>query len=338
MTNDDSQQDIEQLTAEFSNQSRARAIQSLLVEKGLLSTDAVDEIISVYERQIGPVNGARIVARAWTDEDYRKRLLDDATAAASELGIDVEVHNVVLEAVENTEDVHNLVVCTLCSCYPWAILGLPPTWYKSQAYRARAVREPVTLLREDFDLDLGDKVTVRVWDSTSELRYFVLPQRPPGTEEYTEEELVELVSRDAMIGVDRLSEAPAADGGTAATASAAETFGVPLDKEPTFHAPWQARAFAVSVALTDDLYPWEAFQSNLVDAIDKDVGTSTDTEERYYEQWLDALERLFVEREYVTPVELKSRAGEFESGDRTAEEWIEGHHGHEHGAGHNHAH
>jgi nitrile hydratase alpha subunit/nitrile hydratase accessory protein len=308
------------------------------VEKGLLSTDAVDEIISVYERQIGPVNGARIVARAWTDDDYRERLLNNATAAASELGIDVEVHNVVLEAVENTEDVHNLVVCTLCSCYPWAILGLPPTWYKSQAYRARAVREPVTLLREDFGLDLEDDMSVRVWDSTSELRYFVLPQRPPGTEEYTEEELVELVSRDAMIGVDRLDEAPAADGGTASTASAAETFGVSLDKEPTFHAPWQARAFAVSVALTDELYPWEAFQSNLVDAIDRDVGTSTETEERYYEQWLEALERLFVERGHVTPSDLVSRAGEFESGDRTAEEWVEGHHGHEHGEGHDHTH
>ena len=229
---------------------------------------------------------------------------------------------------ENTPDTHNAVVCTLCSCYPWAVLGLPPTWYKSQAYRARAAREPRTLLREDFGLDLADDVDVRIWDSTSELRYFVLPQRPPGTENCTEEELIELVSRDAMIGVDRLDEAPAADGGVRSTGDAAAVFDVPLAERPTFHAPWQARAFAVAIALTDDLYPWDDFQSRLVAAVADAVGTSTDDEERYYEQWLAALESVLVDRDYLSAGALRVRAAEFETGDRTAEEWVEGHHGH----------
>ena len=188
--------------------SRARAIQSLLVEKELLSTEAVDRIVSTYEEDLGPMNGKRVVARAWTDPEYEARLLDDGIEAIAEV-VDVPDDLIDVQVVANTPDVHNLVVCTLCSCYPWAVLGLPPTWYKSPAYRSKAVREPRTMLREDFDVELPEGVEVEVWDSNSELRYMVLPQRPPGTEDLTEDELVDLVTRDAMIGVERLGEAAA---------------------------------------------------------------------------------------------------------------------------------
>ena len=188
--------------------SRARAIQSLLIEKEMLSTDAVDRIVSTYEEDLGPLNGKQVVARAWTDPEYRERLLDGGVEAIAEV-VDVPDDLIDVQVVENTPEVHNLVVCTLCSCYPWAVLGLPPTWYKSPEYRSKAVREPRTMLREDFGVELPDDVEVEVWDSNSELRYMVLPQRPPGTEEMTEEELVDLVTRDAMVGVERLGEAAA---------------------------------------------------------------------------------------------------------------------------------
>jgi nitrile hydratase len=179
-------------------EARARALQSLLIEKGLVSTDAIDEVISVYEDEVGPLNGAKVVARAWTDEDYRKLLLDDAEAAIDQMGFDVGGKPV--EVVANTPDVHNVLVCTLCSCYPWHLLGLPPTWYKSEPYRSRMVREPRTVLQE-FGLELPDDVDVKVWDQTSELRHMVLPMRPDGTEDLSREELADLVTRDAMVGV-----------------------------------------------------------------------------------------------------------------------------------------
>ncbi len=175
---------------------RIRALESLLVEKGLVSSDAVDAIVTAYEQDIGPHNGARVVARAWVDPAFRQRLLDDGTAAIQELGFG----GVDLRVVENTPSAHNLVVCTLCSCYPHALIGLPPTWYKSAEYRSRAVIEPRTVLRE-FGVDLPDTVEIRVWDSSAELRYMVLPERPNGTDGMTEAELAELVTRDAMIGV-----------------------------------------------------------------------------------------------------------------------------------------
>lgn len=185
-------------------EARARALQSLLVERGLLTTDAVDELIAMYEEDVGPRVGARVVAEAWTDPDYRERLLADGIGAVAELGVGLEEEVMELRVVENDPDTHNLVVCTLCSCYPWAVLGLPPTWYKSPAYRARAVDEPRALLREEFDTDLPDNVSVEVWDSNSEIRYMVLPQRPEGTEEMDVDELAGLVTRNAMIGVERL--------------------------------------------------------------------------------------------------------------------------------------
>jgi nitrile hydratase len=198
--------DVDDHARRFDPESRARALQSLLIEKELLSSDAVDRIVSTYEDEIGPLNGARVVARAWTDPEYRDRLLDDALGAIAELGVEVNEDTMAIEVVENTPTDHHLVVCTLCSCYPWAVLGLPPTWYKTPAYRSRAVKDPRELLREEFDLDLDDGIEIHVHDSTSELRYMVLPQRPPGTENLSEDDLVELVTRDAMIGVARLGE------------------------------------------------------------------------------------------------------------------------------------
>ncbi|MFC7165265.1 nitrile hydratase subunit alpha [Halospeciosus flavus] len=186
-------------------EARARALQSLLTEKGLLSSDAVDDVVTTYEEDVGPMTGAKVVARAWTDAEYRERLLDDGLSAVSDFDVDVNDEVLELRIVENTPDTHNLVVCTLCSCYPWSLLGLPPTWYKTPAYRSRAVDEPRALLREEFDTDLPDDVDVSVWDSNSEIRYMVLPQRPPGTEDMGEAELRDLVSRNAMIGVERLA-------------------------------------------------------------------------------------------------------------------------------------
>jgi nitrile hydratase len=178
---------------------RAKALESLLVEKGLVDPAALDALVQTYEEKIGPRDGARVVARAWVDPAYKKRLLTDADAAIGELGYGGEQgeHMVV---VENTPKVHNVIVCTLCSCYPWAVLGLPPVWYKSDAYRSRAVIDPRGVLHE-FGLDLSDDVEVRVWDSTAELRYLVLPERPRGTRKLKEEALAALVTRDAMIGV-----------------------------------------------------------------------------------------------------------------------------------------
>ena len=178
---------------------RVKALESLLVEKGLVDPAALDATIDYYERQVGPRNGARVVARAWSDPAYKARLLATPTEAIAELGYSgAQGENMVV--VENTAETHNLVVCTLCSCYPWPVLGLPPAWYKSYAYRARAVIEPRAVLAE-FGLALPDEVAVRVWDSTAEIRYLVLPERPAGSAGMDEAALAELVTRDAMIGV-----------------------------------------------------------------------------------------------------------------------------------------
>lgn len=203
MTDSDPDTDLRDIDPE----ARARALQSLLVEQDLLSTDAVNDIVATYEEDVGPMVGSQVVARAWTDPDYREYLLEDGIAAVAELDVSLEDEVMELRVVENTPDTHNVVVCTLCSCYPWAVLGLPPTWYKSPAYRSRVVDEPRALLREEFDTDLPDDVEVNVWDSNSEIRYMVLPQRPDDTEGMSEDELADLVTRNAMIGVERLGDA-----------------------------------------------------------------------------------------------------------------------------------
>ena len=178
---------------------RAKALESILAEKGLIDPKALDTLVDTFQHKIGPRNGAKVVARAWTDPQYKQRLLSDATAAISELGFSgLQGEDMVV--VENTPEVHNMIVCTLCSCYPWPTLGLPPVWYKSAPYRARAVIDPRGVLQE-FGVTLPQTTEVRVWDTTAELRYLVLPQRPPGTEHMSEDQLADLVTRDAMIGV-----------------------------------------------------------------------------------------------------------------------------------------
>ena len=190
---------------------RVEAVESLLVEKGLVDPSLVDEIIEHYETNVGPLNGARVVARAWTDPSYRERLLADATRGIAEFGFGGPEGQLVI-AVENTPAVHNVVVCTLCSCYPWPLLGLPPNWYKSPQYRSRMVAEPRAALRE-MGLDLEADVRIRVWDSSAEARYLVLPERPAGTSDLDAEELSKLVTRDAMIGVARaFAPSTSADG------------------------------------------------------------------------------------------------------------------------------
>ncbi|MDX2378915.1 MAG: nitrile hydratase subunit alpha [Acidimicrobiia bacterium] len=176
---------------------RTMALEAALVDNDVVSTDAIDEFVDYLEHRIGPHHGARVVAKAWTDPAFRERLLDDGTAAIAELGISGPEGNV--RVVANTPEVHNMVVCTLCSCYPWPLLGLPPIWYKSFAYRSRAVAEPRAVLHE-FGVDLDSDLAIRVWDSSAEVRYLVLPERPPGTDALGEDELAALVTRDSMIG------------------------------------------------------------------------------------------------------------------------------------------
>ena len=182
---------------------RVRALESILVEKEMIDPAELDAVVDAYENRIGPRNGAQVVARAWSDPEYKARLLADGTSAIGEFGF-LGAQGEHMVVVENTPDIHNLVVCTLCSCYPWPTLGLPPVWYKSAPYRSRAVIEPRAVLRE-FGVEIEDDVEVRVWDSTAEVRYLVLPERPAGTESLTEEQLAEIVTRDSMIGVARVA-------------------------------------------------------------------------------------------------------------------------------------
>ena len=182
---------------------RVDKIEALLIEKGLVTKEAVEKLADIYENDLGPMNGAKVVARAWVDPDFKARLLENATAAIAELGYGgLQGEHMVV--VENTPKVHNAVVCTLCSCYPWPVLGLPPTWYKEPAYRSRIVADPRSVLAE-FGTTLDDDVEVRVWDSSAEIRYLVLPERPANTENLSESELAELVHRDSMIGVTKVS-------------------------------------------------------------------------------------------------------------------------------------
>lgn len=187
--------------------ARVKALESMLIERGVMTTSMVDRIVDIYENQVGPQLGARVVAKAWNDNDFRRRLLDDATAACREMGIGgLQGEDMVV--LEDTDAVHNAIVCTLCSCYPWPVLGLPPNWYKDPQYRARIVREPRRVLADDFGFTVPDSVEIRIWDSSSEMRYWVLPQRPAGTEGWSEEQLAALVTRDSMIGVGPVKAAP----------------------------------------------------------------------------------------------------------------------------------
>ncbi|AEA28119.1 nitrile hydratase subunit alpha [Pseudonocardia benzenivorans] len=180
-------------------EARVRALESLLVERGLAESAAVDAVVNAFENDMGPMNGAKVVARAWTEPDFKEWLLRDATSAIGSMGF-TGLQSEHLLAVENTDDVHNVIVCTLCSCYPWTLLGIPPAWFKYPQYRARVVKEPREVLKE-FGVELGPEVRIDVWDTSAELRYLVLPQRPAGTEGWSAEQLAEIVSRDSMVGV-----------------------------------------------------------------------------------------------------------------------------------------
>ena len=185
--------------------ARVKALEAIMIEKGIMTTTAIDRLVEIYENEVGPQLGASVVAKAWTDAEFKKRLVANATDACAELGIGgLQGEDMVV--VENTDTVHNVITCTLCSCYPWPVLGLPPNWYKGPEFRSRIVREPRKVLREDFGFDVPDSVEVRVWDSSSEMRYWVLPQRPAGTEGLDEKALAALVTRDSMIGVGPVKE------------------------------------------------------------------------------------------------------------------------------------
>lgn len=188
--------------------ARVKALESMLIEQGIMTTQAIDRMVEIYEHEVGPQLGAKVVAKAWSDPEFKARLVEDASEACKELGISgLQGEDMVV--VENSESVHNVIVCTLCSCYPWPVLGLPPNWYKDPQYRAAITREPRKVLSEAFGFTVPEDVEVRVWDSSSEMRYWVLPQRPAGTDGWTEEQLVELVTRDSMIGVGTPAEVPA---------------------------------------------------------------------------------------------------------------------------------
>jgi nitrile hydratase len=185
--------------------ARVKALESILIEQGVMTTQAVDRMVELYEHEVGPQLGAKVVAKAWSDPGFKARLVEDASEACKELGISgLQGEDMVV--VENSDTVHNIIVCTLCSCYPWPVLGLPPNWYKDPQYRAAITREPRKVLHEAFGFAVPDHVEVRVWDSSSEMRYWVLPQRPAGTEGWTEEQLLALVTRDSMIGVGPVAE------------------------------------------------------------------------------------------------------------------------------------
>ena len=268
-------------------EARIAAIEAVLVEKGVLDVDAVDQIVAHFEENLGPMNGAKVIAKAWTDPEYRTRLLTDGTAAIAELGFGgPEGEHVVV--LENTADVHNLVVCTLCSCYPWPVLGLPPNWYKAPAYRSRAVREPRKVLAE-MGTEIADDVEVRVWDSSAEARYLVLPMRPCGHRR---------VHRGAARGCRhaRLHDRRAA----AVTATPFDDESLPRDNgELVFEAPWQARALAIAVAVVDRLgLPWDAFRHRLMASI------AEEPDRPYYESWTKALESLVVAEDLTTAAAL----------------------------------
>ncbi|QTI69079.1 nitrile hydratase subunit alpha [Gordonia polyisoprenivorans] len=188
--------------------ARVKALESMLIEKGVMTTSMVDRIVDIYENEVGPQLGAKVVAKAWADPEFKAKLVADATEACKELGISgLQGEDMVV--LEDTDTLHHAIVCTLCSCYPWPVLGLPPNWYKDPQYRARIVREPRKVLAEDFGYSVPESVEIQIWDSSSEMRYWVLPQRPAGTDGWTEEQLAELVTRDSMIGVGPVKAAAA---------------------------------------------------------------------------------------------------------------------------------
>lgn len=292
---------------------RAKAIESILTEKGLVTPDNLDAVINAYENDLGPLNGAKVVAHAWVDPAYKARLLTDGTAAVAELGFG-GLQSEHLVVVENTASVHNVVVCTLCSCYPWPVLGLPPFWYKSPAYRSRVGGNPRGVLRE-FGLEFDDSVEILVWNSSAETRYLVLPERPHGTEQMTEEELAALVTRDAMIGVARVQLDTQRAPSTLSQRHIADMEGeaaLPRQSgELVFQDPWEGCVFAMTVALCErGLYPWGEFRDHLIAEIAAAERPTLSPELRpsYYECWLAAFEALLIGKGILTKAKIDIRA------------------------------
>jgi nitrile hydratase len=291
-----------------------KAIESLLLEKELLTPERLDAVLNAYENDIGPLNGAKVVARAWTDPAYKERLLKDGTAAIAELGFG-GLQGERLVVVENTPDIHNVIVCVLCSCYPWPVLGLPPFWYKSQAYRSRIGGKPREVLRE-FGLEVNEATEIYVWNSSAQTRYLVLPERPAGTEQMTEEELAALVSRDAMIGVAQVRlDRRTASSQTPSQRHVADMTGeaaLPRQSgELLFQDPWEGEVFAMAVALCEQgLYPWDEFQGRLIATIANVEQGELPVEARptYYENWLTAFETLLIEKDVLVKQKIDVRA------------------------------
>ena len=281
---------------------RVKSIEALLTEKTLVSTALLDSVLDLYENDIGPLNGCRVVARAWTDSAYKARLLENGSAAIAELGFG-GLQGEHLVVVENTPRTHNVIVCALCSCYPWPVLGLPPFWYKSQSYRSRVTGRPREVLRE-FGLELDADIQIQVWNSTFQTRYMVLPERPAGTEQMTLDELTAIVTRDAMIGVARVEPEKQQPPGLSRRHVSDMQGSAALPRqsgELQFRDPWEGIAFALAVALCEQgHYAWAEFQEILIAEIAGADQQPPETRPTYYESWLAALEKLLDAKDILT--------------------------------------
>jgi len=302
-------------------QNRAREIEvrvlhALLEEKGLVSDVALDRVLESYRNDIGPLNGSRVVSRAWKDAAYKARLLEDGTSAIAELGYG-GLQGEHLVVVENTAAIHNVIVCTLCSCYPWPVLGLPPFWYKSKSYRSRIVSRPREVLRE-FGLCLDDDVQVEVWNSSYETRYMVLPRAPHDVTHRSEAELAEIVTRDSMIGVSTVTSAmvPSREPARREIGDMSGTSALPRKSgELEFQHPWEGEAFSIAVSLCENgQFRWPEFQKLLIQEIGRADGAATNRVLNYYENWLVALVRLVVLKGACTEELFKTRVRQIQRG------------------------
>ncbi len=295
---------------------RVKAIEALFVERELVSDELLDSVLDSYENDIGPLNGCRVVARAWTDPAYKIRLLEHGTAAVAELGFG-GLQGEHLVVVENTPEMHNVIVCALCSCYPWPVLGLPPFWYKSKSYRSRVAGKPREVL-QGFGLDLDEDVQIQVWNSNFKTRYMVLPERPSGAENMTEDGLVALVTRDSMIGVARVELEKKQTPGLSQRQVSDMQGNAALPRksgELLFQDPWEGEVFAMTVALCEQRhYEWPAFQSRLIDAIAIADKQSSETRPTYYESWLAAFENLLDAKNILAQTSINRRVRQIRRG------------------------
>ena len=295
---------------------QVKAIEALLAERNLVSTALLDTVLDSYENDIGPLNGCRVVARAWTDSAYKARLLENGTAAIAELGFG-GLQGEHLVVVENTPRTHNVIVCALCSCYPWPVLGLPPFWYKSQSYRSRVTGRPREVLLE-FGLELEENIQIQVWNSTFQTRYMVLPERPAGTEQMTLDELTNIVTRDAMIGVARVEPEKKQQPGLSQRHVSDMQGPAALPRrsgELQFQDPWEGIAFALAVALCEQrYYAWSELQERLIAEIASADRQSPETRPTYYESWLAAFEKLLNAKDILAQTAINRRVQQIKQG------------------------